>query len=147
MDWLCSECCFEVPQGLYSLTKQMVIERGGARLLNYFMNSPQNLVTKLNPELNWIDWMFKKNHKWMDVENHKKYFQWLGEELGFREEKDWRNLGHTHVLRLNGETLIKRYYGGSLMKFVLKLGGMEAGDGSKEAQEKLRKFVDGLFSV
>jgi len=137
----------KIPKSFYSLTfNDIVSNYGGGVLLHLFNNSPQEFVVATNPQLNWIEWLFKGNRKWKDFENHKRYFEWMGKELGFSCLRAWDGLTMSHVRKMNGTTLIREYYNSSMKAFVqLHLGNLWEQMGAKESQDWVRECVDGLF--
>jgi len=109
---------FQVPDDCYLLTRIDIITNCGCGLLgNYFGDSPELFVRDMMPEIKWVEWNFRAK-KWEDVENHKRYFEWLSEVLGVRKKEDWLNVTYADVGRLHGLSLIESYYGGKLNDFL-----------------------------
>jgi len=118
-EWLCQELKFLIPHEFYSLSLDLIEENGGKGLVSsYFSNSPESFVCCLNPEIKWIQWLFKSNHKWGDTENHRRYFEWIGEEMGCTDVSHWKRLTRLNIEALNGGTLIREYYNNSVDEFI-----------------------------
>jgi len=90
--WLCGELLLTHPQSFYSLTLVDFKKNYGSRITRIYRDSTQAIVTELNPEMKWSRWLFRRNRKWENMHNHKKYFDWVGEEMGFEKKEDWNKL-------------------------------------------------------
>jgi len=57
------------------------------------------------PKFDWNPWLFRQapNGYWHDLENCRKYPEWLADQLGFNTKTDWYRVG----LPLNLETLCR----------------------------------------
>jgi len=118
-EWLCHKLNLMSPHAFYSLSQIAIFTNYGKGLLDqYYNNSPENLVKQLHPELVWINWEFKHNAKWNSTESHKKYFEWIGEKMGFTEPHHYTSLTFSQVQRLNGASLLLKYYNGRVDEFV-----------------------------
>ncbi len=59
---------------------------------------------------------------WKDLKNRKKYFDWLGKKLKFRNAEDWHKNLSTKTLKDNfGNGLLSNYYGGSKFRVLEEL--------------------------
>src|SRR5690242_1908776 len=47
---------------------------------------------------------------WKSKRNHKIFFDWLGNELGFKSPDDWYNISLQQIKENGGEKLISKYY-------------------------------------
>jgi hypothetical protein len=56
-----------------------------------------------------------KKH-WNDFENHRRFFIWLGKELGYNELDDWYNITQVVINKNGGEYLLSKYYENSPSK-------------------------------
>jgi len=120
-EWLCVELNFNVPDSFYSLTLNPILKNYGWGLLQqYYSNSFESFVFGLNPEVKWVEWKFKGTKKWENTKNHRKFFEWLGDKMGFTCYSDWSHLTAAHISFFNGIALISRYYNGSVNEFVSK---------------------------
>ena len=54
-------------------------------------NSPLTMLSNVYPEYEWLPWKFTKcpNFYWEDVNNQRKFLDWVGKELGIKEFSDW----------------------------------------------------------
>lgn len=56
-----------------------------------YNNSPALLLAKVYPDYEWLPWKFSwcpRNH-WEDIDNQRKYMNWLAKELHIKEMSDW----------------------------------------------------------
>jgi len=139
--WCCHEMRIQCPEGCYSMTQKEINARGGSWLLKFYRCSPELFVRNMVPEIKWITWWFRGNKKWEKVEDHLKYFKWIGEELGFKTKEAWMKLTLFDVQRLNGGVLIREYYGNSVRLFVKTFLGMEEKVAKKDLQMRMMDVV------
>jgi hypothetical protein len=74
-----------------------VLRVGAAGILAKYNNSLIQMLSILFPEQEWIPWKFvgcPKNF-WEDVNNHKKFIEWLAIELNIKDMNDWYNVSNT----------------------------------------------------
>jgi len=142
--WLCEELKMTHPNTFYAFTGGIICEKNGSVVLSDWYNgSPEEFVRTLNPELAWIEWMFKGSRKWDNVENHKRFFDWLGGKLGFVKSEDWKRLTASHLQKFNGIGLISAYYNGRLREFIrphLKKWKMTE-DRKTDVQDEMRSYI------
>ena len=69
------------------------------------------------PEHDWIIWKFVYVPKkfWENIENQRKYFDWLAKELNVKQPDDWYKVTLSHVDEFHGSGVLD-YYSGSLIK-------------------------------
>ena len=60
-----------------------------------------------------------KNY-WLNIENQRKYFDWLSNKLNIKSMEDWYNIRIEEVDSIYGATLINTHYNG-LLYSALKL--------------------------
>jgi len=117
--WLCKELDLKVPEAIYSISGQEVGANYGSGFFKVqYSSSPEEFIRAMSPQFDWVEWRFKGTRKWLDVGNHKKFFDWLGDELGFRRASDWRRLTMADFQRFNAVTLVQAYYNSSVKNFV-----------------------------
>jgi len=130
----------------YTITSRHVFSNHGAGLLRHFYgNSIEALVRLLYPQFVWMEWLFTRNKKWGDKEVHHLFFKWFGEELGFRELKDWNKLSISHFKMFNANSLLNNYYNGNVKKFIKTHIDTVAVEGRNEVQFVLQNLVEKLF--
>jgi len=147
LDWLLTHLRHEIPQHLYSISILDISSNYGTSLLkHHYGNSLEKFVTGLNPEFDWIEWMFKGTRKWEDLENHKRYFDWLGEELSFTKPSHWQALSYADMIRLNGLSLVEKYYNGCVNEFIFShLDNYRAWD-REERKRVMQKWMHDLIN-
>jgi len=127
-EWLCVNLGVFVPHSLYSISQHQIMGNFGASVLaDYYHNSPSRFVMQLCPEFSWVEWCFN-SRKWRDVSEHKRFFEWIGEKIGFDHPSQYLNLKYSdlHQFGVNGSSLLHHYYKGSVNLFLAQhLDGFE----------------------
>jgi len=120
MRWLSQELGREegVPERWYSVSVADFNKNGGKRLLALYDTSPFTLLSSLYPNSHWLPWLFKDppNSLWEKKENHKKFLDWLGGQLGYAQRSDWYQITQPVIAQYGGNALISRY--GSLFSLI-----------------------------
>lgn len=121
----------------YNVTQKDIHKNGGHGLLhNYYNDSPSFALQSIYPEHNWelgkfknkpmrlckskIQMLFSKNTPikwetmfWKKKENHRKFFDWLMVQLGYKSMDEWYNVTQADIHNNGGHGLLKSYYNGS----------------------------------
>ena len=111
-NWLGIELGYKNMEDWYNINGKIIRENHGISLLSHhYQDSPIRLLKSVYPKYNWIDWKFghAPNGFWEDKENHKKYTDWLGIELGYKNIEDWYNISYDLIIKNHGCGLIKHY--------------------------------------
>ncbi len=63
------------------------------------------------PDYDWQEWLFvcAPQRFWHDENNRRRYIDWLGEQLGFRQPEDWYAITQQHFLDNKGRRLLAHY--------------------------------------
>ena len=117
---------------------------GSAMISEYYESSLLKALKEIYPSVRWHPWNFS-NMKvspgfWSSPDNRRAYVQWIGEQLGVREPKDWYNISREQVLKIvankqapspsspgreaspnAGMAFFKKHYGTSLIKALIDL--------------------------
>jgi hypothetical protein len=58
----------------------------------------------MRPDHDWQEWRFvtSTKHLWDNVENHRRFIEWVGKKLGVEELKDWYGVSAEQVDKLGG---------------------------------------------
>eukprot|EP01122_Echinamoeba_exundans_P014464 TRINITY_DN6563_c0_g1_i1.p1 TRINITY_DN6563_c0_g1~~TRINITY_DN6563_c0_g1_i1.p1 ORF type:complete len:303 (-),score=26.76 TRINITY_DN6563_c0_g1_i1:824-1732(-) len=102
----------------YKITASQVEELGGAGLIaNYYGRSLQSALSTIYPNHHWRPWLFRKTPRsfWNDKSNHRAYFDWLQEELGFADRSGWYSASVDQVLHHSASGVLWRFYNNSLI--------------------------------
>lgn len=102
----------EIMESFYNITNEDVYKNGGKRLLTaYYNDSLYSALKTLYPEHTWLPWRFKQLPRgfWNDKQNHKKFFDWLGEKLGYKQLDDWYNVTSEQITSNGGTGLLSNY--------------------------------------
>jgi hypothetical protein len=64
--------------------------------------------------------LLKGHPKWTNRQNERNFLDWLGQQLGFKEQQDWYKITQKQIELRGGYTLLKKY-GTSLSKLVMSI--------------------------
>lgn len=121
----------------YNVTTEDIRKNGGIRLLNGYNSSPSKALISIFPQHDWKLEKFenkplqlKVSHNaqrkeflssiptrlqkiprgfWKDKENHKKFFDWLQNELGYKRMDDWYNVTKEDICKNVGASVLNKY--------------------------------------
>ena len=82
------------------------------------MDSLYSALKSIYPNYEWIPWKFQRIPKnyWLNIENQRKYFNWLSNKLNIKSNEDWYNVKLSDIENNGGSSLLKNYYENSLFK-------------------------------
>ncbi len=121
MEWLERRLRIREPEDWYDLTAATLRHFGGSGMLSYYGECVSALVIDYVPWYDWKEWLFPRCPKgfWADPHNRRRYLEWLGEKLGFREPDDWYRLRLSDLRENQGHSMIRLFGGpGSIVKAV-----------------------------
>jgi len=125
LEWLGGTLGYTSREDWYAITQEDFANNYGASVLDYTDGSPPKVVMKTFPDHDWLPWKFNKTPfgYWDDKENHRKFMNWLGGELGFENPEDWYQIqgsDFNYGTRKTGlSNLIDQYYDQSHSKAVM----------------------------
>ncbi len=113
LEWLAEELGFKKPEDWYRLRCVDMTVNHGATLLDRNGCSVATLVAAAFPEYEWDEWKFEvtPNYFWDEPANCRRYLEWLGEQLGFKEPRDWYRIQTRDFSNHRGETLLLKFNG------------------------------------
>jgi hypothetical protein len=92
----------------------------GVSVLLHYKSSPIRALQELYPDIEWQEWRFSSppKHFWTNKAHRRRFLEWLGGELGYRQPSDWYQLtveiviskGGRGILRNNGLHVIMREF-------------------------------------
>lgn len=96
-------------------------KRGGLPLLRLFKGSIARTLESVFPEYSWLPWKFGNvcGIFWKDLENQRKYLEWLGIGLGIKKMEDWYKVRAADIP--SESTLLHNHYGRSLVKALMTI--------------------------
>jgi hypothetical protein len=68
------------------------LEHRGNGLMKIHNHSPLLALSKVYTEYEWLPWKFAAKNYWMDVNNQRKFVDWVGKQLKIKEFEDWYNV-------------------------------------------------------
>ncbi len=112
MRWLGQRLGYRKAEDWYKITTDdFKHNRGGAVLAHYWDSSAVAAVKEYLFRNDWEEWLFGVCPKafWKDRFNRRRYMQWLGERLGFRDPEDWYQVTNKHFADNKGGALMLCY--------------------------------------
>ncbi len=110
--------------GWYNIRREDIIELGGYQLLRYYEGSLIKALLSVYPEYPWQVWQFSQVYTgyWDSIDNQREYFDWIGKKyLNITHLDDWYQVERNQYETAAGFTILNMYYGGSLIKALLKV--------------------------
>jgi hypothetical protein len=124
MDWLLETLNYTKVKDLYKLTPDNLKNNYGSGLLSKYNNTLIKLVIAIYDEFTLYEWKFKcgvYNHFWDNIENQKRYMNWLYKKIKYKSMEDWHNLTLDIVRKNYGKTFISQHYGNSIINLLKKI--------------------------
>ena len=74
------------------------------------MDSLYSTLKSIYPNYEWIPWKFQQTPKnfWSNIENQRKYFHWLSNQLNIKSNEDWYNIKLEQIDSILWITLITK---------------------------------------
>src|SRR5689334_12993922 len=115
LDWLGEQLGHNLMDDWYDVTVNTIHAHGGQGVLLNYNDSPSMALKSVYPQHNWMPWKFKRAPKgfWERLDNQLEYFNWLGNQLGYRSVDDWYNVTRDDIHRHGGQGLLHDYYNDS----------------------------------
>jgi hypothetical protein len=109
--WLGERLGYAQPDDWYAVTIHDFHRNHGKGLMPYYQSSPVRAVMDLIPRRDWCEWKFGQIPMgfWDLPENRRRYFRWLGKELGFRSPEDWYRIQLGDIVSRHGSSLRTRF--------------------------------------
>jgi len=157
MEYLGNKLGFKSMEDWYNISKKDFARHGGFLLLHrHYHNTLSNCVTKVFPERNWMDWLFR-SHK--GRANTPQYKSWLHQamtecesKLNIVHTKHWHNVGLESIRRNFpcGHRLIKKASGlcsmlSQVYPHIQWLDSQFNQKGKKTIQFLLKSYIHKLF--
>lgn len=106
----------------YRLTFEQVSRNGGYGLLRHYNGSHSAALIANYPNHEWLEWRFVSVPKgfWDKPANRRRYFVWLGEQLGIRTLDDWYRVNSQMIEHNYGRGLKQLVFGGSPSRAIME---------------------------
>ena len=112
MEWAEKELKINETSDWYNISTKQIANLGGSYLLaRKYKGSPLLLLSSIYPNYNWLPWRFNKvpSGYWNEVKEHRKFLDWVGEQMGLRNKSDWYNVTEKDIVRYGGSSLLSKY--------------------------------------
>jgi very-short-patch-repair endonuclease len=119
-EWLGNKLGYSKPEDWYNITGQMIKDNFGNGLIQIYKGSSIQFLRTVFPHYHLVEWKFGMSSLgiWKDINNHKKYAEWLGNELGYTEAAHWYNITVQIINDKYGRSLLTSCYRDSPIRFV-----------------------------
>jgi len=129
------------PEHLYFLSTTEVKQLFGSSLLSvFFGNSVEIFVRWFMPELKWMIWRFWRNRKKWNEAERIHYFNFLKQKNGGHIE------GITHSQMRESNSMLQRYYKGSVAHFLSSCGYISVNDIDTGYGVEIKKMLRDVLS-
>ncbi|MCA9084824.1 MAG: hypothetical protein KDA81_12245 [Planctomycetaceae bacterium] len=122
MKWLGEQLGYTTPDQWYGVNRMDFFVNGGAGLLNnQYDGQVQKAVREFMPDHPWLEWLFANVPRgfWNNVDNRRRFMQWMGEQLGFQQVEDWYRIRREDFERFGGAGMLVGYFAGSIFKSLV----------------------------
>ena len=121
--WLGETLNYKNLEDWYQITQNLVYDNYGSGLLHNYSGSISLFLKKIFPEYEWFEWKFKKTPSgfWLHIENRKRFAEWLGETLNYKNPEDWYQINIQLISDNYGGGLLSSYYNSSPFLFVKEM--------------------------
>ena len=116
--WLGKTLNYEKMDDWYNITSKNLKDNYGSVIIKKY-GFIIKFLKSVFPEYEWIEWKFNSvpNGFWSDINNRKKFLEWLKQKLKYEVMEDWYNLT-TQIIKENGGITILGYYNNSLIQMI-----------------------------
>jgi hypothetical protein len=122
-EWLGNKLGYTEKEHWYNITYNIIAEHHGGGVLSKYHQSPIQFLKTIYPDYEWLEWKFGMASlgTWNDINNHKKYAEWLRNILGYTEPEQWYNISRSDFENNSGGGLLGVCYNSSPIKFVMDM--------------------------
>lgn len=115
-DWLAESYSIATQQDWYTVTQGDILATGGGHLLRFQYNgSLAKALANVYPQYDWKPWKFSMVSQgfWKNRSIHRKYFDWISEELMIETQEDWYGVRYKDITERGGVAVLQQFYGDS----------------------------------
>jgi hypothetical protein len=111
--WLAHKLRFRRMEDFYRITHEDLKRHCGQGLAQSIWRASAVVgVLECFPEYDWKEWLFACAPRkfWLDKANHRRYMDWLGQQLGCRRPEDWYRVTTRDFQRHKGGSFLLHYH-------------------------------------
>jgi len=140
------------PEDWYNISSCQIISKnkGSSLYGKYFGSSMINIMKKLYPDFDWLEWLNENgvsNKYWQNKENIIKYMAWLKNILNYNDDDDWYNLTGRIVIQNKGGGMFD-IYGNNIYNLICDVFPDKIWDKNmfirNNTEKKYGKFINSL---
>jgi hypothetical protein len=97
-------------------TGQIAALDSGNMIKDFYKGDLRTALKKYYPHHQWLEWKFAAvpRNFWLDIENRRAFFVWLGEQLRVSTMDDWYQVAPMQVRARGGSSVLNKFYRDSL---------------------------------
>jgi very-short-patch-repair endonuclease len=111
MNWLFKKLEYKSIEDWYKLTEDLLRSNYGRGLLNVYNDITYNVISNIFVTYEWLPWKFEKTYRgfWKDLNNQRKYMDWLFKELKYETLEDFYKITFEDIVNNYGNNFRKSY--------------------------------------
>ena len=112
IEWLGNKLDYKTMEDWYNVKQNdFNINYGSGLLVSKYNGSPSLILKTIYPDYEWLEWKFGMSPMtiWKDFTNHKRYAEWLGKILEYKNIEDWYKITAKIIQKNNGYGILKKY--------------------------------------
>jgi len=123
MDWLGEQLGYKNYEDWYKIRRYDFWDNYGSGFMKIYDNSPSLAVISVYSDYEWLEWKFPNTVRgfWEKKTNQKKYLNWLGKQLGYKNYEDWYKINQDNFINNYGSYLSTNFYDGSPPKIIMSV--------------------------
>jgi hypothetical protein len=111
LDWLFNKLGYKTPEDWYKVKILDFAQNYGWSVIYAYENTPAKAIAAHYKEIDWELWRFDPMPRdfWDEKINHRRFMDWLGTQLGYKERKDYYYLTHDTMSKNNALGLVAKH--------------------------------------
>lgn len=128
----------------YNINQEIIFKNDGSGLIKK-AGSLINLLKIFYPDYVWLEWKLKKTENfWVNIDNQRKYMDWLFKELKYETMEDWYKTSILIFNKNRGCGILKRYEN-SPKKLITSVYNDYQWDDKKFYEHKCERICNNLL--
>jgi len=111
LKWLGQRLGFVHREDWYHISTSAIQKNLGGGAMLHWNHSAVGAVKELFPDGEWYEWLFDATSRgfWKDRRNHRRYLEWLGQQLGIKRFEDWYHVTNKDFAAHAGGSFLLEY--------------------------------------
>jgi hypothetical protein len=110
-DWFAEKFQINTIEEWYLVKNDTIKENGGKDMLQYYGGSLSALLMCTYEDVQWTPWKFESvpQHYWDDPDHQLQFFDWLAEQLQFKDINEWYTITTNIIGQYGGWSILNRH--------------------------------------